>query len=640
MANRRVGRSVVWLAALTATVLALGREDLVGHQGSGTAPARPRTTAEHVAQMPSAPPPPFHLPEVGAEPEPLPEPSIQEPFEIGEALYDEARVPEAVVSLVSKMGIPILPDGAAASPPANGLRLDASEVRALIALARDDLASATDIENLPYTFADLHAALAPMLPGQSVEALADAYSRAYAENESALAAKVMMGQPITPETRLTRAHIWLLVMDGFASPGVAAWGTADRMLPDLPSPNPQWSPAEWKEVLARLPLVGADRVLAVEAPATIAQGAAPVSIVARLKPQAAPLVSRITGKTLLAPAKGSLTGQAITWDVAEDSVLRDVGELGTPTGDAQPIGADGVARLRYAPAADTSKGQGQAMEEWADVAGTLTARPLLASAYTVPSAVGNLVFGTTRFTKRVRVTWRSSDTYILLLSNLYQDVEVIIPPFGKGTRSGTDSLMGYLAKRRDGRYQAVLEVHSDSNMQVPSPDCKSSSIDARQLLLVVGRPVDGFGPAHKLFNYAWLEAGKEVRSMQAEPPVGYMALEFYPVSTPQPRFAGATAFDKCQPLIPAAPSQRGHGATAFQPLNDARWTTPGSGYVVALGRYGRGTYLERTMDNASSLAGATPNYGPKIADADTPSWVGVFARGYSEWLVWVRRPQR
>src|SRR5688572_8975853 len=217
---------------------------------------------------------------------PLPKPTLTEGFGIGEALYEESRVPEAIVSLLAQMNIGIIKDAPAASA-GGGLRLDESEVRALIALAEDDLASSTDLSNLPYTFTDLHAAVAGLLPKLTVEQLAEAYSVAYAGATDALVAGVMMGQPITPETRLTRAHIWLLLMDGFAGPAerTARWGTADRTLPDLPSPNPHWTAVEWKEVIARLPLL-ADRLLAVDSPLIAKQGTKgpgqPLNITARV----------------------------------------------------------------------------------------------------------------------------------------------------------------------------------------------------------------------------------------------------------------------------------------------------------------------------------------------------------------------
>lgn len=106
----------------------------------------------------------------------LPGAALTEPFEIGGALY-EGRAAEAIVSLLAQMDIRIAGDG---DDGAGGrLRLRPAEVRALIALAKDDLDSSTELDDLPYSFADVHRAVAPLLPGVSVQDLARRYARAY-----------------------------------------------------------------------------------------------------------------------------------------------------------------------------------------------------------------------------------------------------------------------------------------------------------------------------------------------------------------------------------------------------------------------------------------------------------------------------
>jgi len=149
------------------------------------------------------------------------EPSLQEPFEIGEALYDASRMEDGVVSLLALMHIGVVPDASAdAAQNGRGLTLSASEVRALADLGREDLESSTDIDNLPHSFADLHAAVADLLPGVSIEQMAAAYTRAYETDPDDVIGKSLMGRPIEPEMKLTRTQIWFLTMDGFA--GAAA----------------------------------------------------------------------------------------------------------------------------------------------------------------------------------------------------------------------------------------------------------------------------------------------------------------------------------------------------------------------------------------------------------------------------------
>ncbi|MCC7461562.1 MAG: hypothetical protein IT480_03765, partial [Gammaproteobacteria bacterium] len=294
---------------------------------------------------------PFPAPDT--VPDPLPEAGIAEPFAIGEALYDPDRVADAVMSLLERMGIDVLPDAAAPAP--GRLVLDESEARTLIALTEDDLEGSGGLEDLPFGFEDLHRAVAGLLPQMSVEELAEAYTRAYAAQPDSLVAQVLMGQPLEPQTRLTRTQIWLLLMDGFARPdgARATYGVADAGLPDLPSPNPAWSPAEWREVLARLPLVAASRLVAVR---QTANGATLQRVV-----QPPVLRSRITGKPLLAARAGSLAGQRVTWEVAEASPLRELGSLSTPTGQPVPIAANGTATFTLQPSG-ASSGPGELVQ--------------------------------------------------------------------------------------------------------------------------------------------------------------------------------------------------------------------------------------------------------------------------------------
>ncbi len=360
-------------------------------------PARPFSWSDPAPQATPFPSP-------SATPTPLPDASIAEPFAIGEALYDPGRVADGVMSLLARMGI-----GVSASASSQRLTLDESEVRTLIALAEDDLRGADDLENLPFGFVDLHRAISGLLPDLSIEELAETYTRVYAEAPDGLVAKVMMGQPLDPETRLTRVQIWLLLMDGFAAPdgAEAAYGAADRVLPDVPSPNPAWSAAEWREALARLPLVPASRLVAIEH----GTGAATL----RRAPQPPPLLSRLSGKPLLAARAGSLAGQAVTWEVAEGSSLRQLATLRTPVGQPATVGANGASVLSFQPIA-ASAGTGEPVEEWVTVGATLPACPLVSSAYDLPrpSATSSSARGASRCRSRccgappTSGAWRSS----------------------------------------------------------------------------------------------------------------------------------------------------------------------------------------------------------------------------------------
>jgi hypothetical protein len=544
---------------------------------------------------------------------PLPPPSLTEPFAIGEALYDEGRIEQAVVSLLALMQIGIAADGAPRPATGRVLVLDPAEVRTLVDIGREDLEASEDIENLPHSFADLHRAVSALLPSMSIDELAAAYTEAYQSRPDDLVAKAMMGQPLEPETRLTRTQIWLLLVDGFAGPSAAdaRWGTVDRVLPDLPSPNPQWSADEWKEVLARLPLVATDRILAVTAPGAARPGGsgpgAGVELTAQLRASVPALVSRLSGKSLVAARKGSLAGKAVTWEVAEDSVLHALGKVRTPTGAPTPIPADGVARFGYQPAADPTSGKGEVFEDVGQVQARFDGCQLVTAAYDVPPSMCGFVIGGRRLRGGVPVGWRPPETLAIRISSFFIGVNFDIPGLGGGTRTGLDKVEGWLAKRPDGTYHGRVKAETDATLTLRGgQQCLISFARGTQELYVIGRSVPGFGPAHRLQDYQWTTPGASTGpTMAAEPPDGgYLSLEFFPATEPV-----MTEDDpQCQPLLPAAPDQRGYGASYFLPFNDAQWTIPHAGYGVAL-RRGRATrYTDfSSRDPLADLGSATAN---------------------------------
>lgn len=537
--------------------------------------AAPHWTATPPVPEPFQPPSP--------DDDPLPAPSIQEPFAIGEALYVEDQVPDAVVSLLEKMHVPIVAAGTAA--PAKGLRLDGDEVRALIDLALHDLQGADGLENLPYSFADLHAAVAPLLPQMTVEALAAAYQQAYERRPDDLVPRVMMGQPIEPETRLTRAQIWLLLMDGFAAPdGETAWGTADRALPDLPSPVAGWSRAEWREVMARLPLLPARRLLTDDATSG--------RLSVRLAPQAPALVSRLTGRTLIAARPGSLAGQQVTWATGDEDRLTEIATVGTPLGQPVPVGATGVAQLSYQ-AADPTGGRGELVREWIPMTAALPACPLVSSALAVPAALCAQLIGDRRAGFDAMFTWRTADKIWVHIENHYS-LRLQVHHLGSVRRWGTDSAEGTLVLGAGGRYVGEMKAKAASTQwTLGSAQCKDEDYVTEQTLVVVGsKLLPGEEPRTGKVGmtqhtksrelYLWvsnLNTPKFGRNWIAEPPdQGYLGLEFFPGTG---RKVTTGVADPCRPNIRAT-SHRKFKWRAFLPLNDAQWTTAGGRYPIGL----------------------------------------------------------
>lgn len=601
MVSRRRRRGAAWLAALAVAGLAIRGTGATSEQAAtrpldalrkqraseGAGPRRPLSDATRPASLPA--------------------PALTEPFEIGGALYDPSRIPQAVVSLLALMRIGIESSPTAAGP---GLRLDESEVRSLIAMADQDITQAGDIENLPFTFTDLHKAVASLLPSMSVEQLAEAYTRAYESHPDALAAKVMMGQPITPDTRLTRAHLWLLLMDGFAGPAQGTWGTADATLPDLPSPQPAWSVPEWKELLARFPLVAADRLLSVESPSSLVQGAkgpgAAGQVTVRMAPKLPPLVSRLTGKTLLPARGGSLAGLDVTWELPEDSMLRSLGTVPADVGQPRRVGPNGTASFSYQPGASATRGAGRLITASGTVDATTDGCPLVKAAYDTPPQICGFMWGGSRVRARIPVGWWTPAWVDLDITNVS---DVTLDVRGSPIRTGAkrevnDWVHGTLALQPDGTFQGLVEAEAWGQQTMPAPRCTGMSVGSQQLY-VIGTVVDGFGPTHPAASYVWTNGANVAgASMASEPPDGHLSLEFFPAT--EPTFSALFGSDPCQSLIPADPSQLGHGATQFLPFNDAQWTIPHAAYGVAFKKSGITRYEDRT--SARTIAGSSVWY--------------------------------
>ena len=291
---------------------------------------------------------------------PLPEPSLTEPSDIAQALFNPGQVQDGVASLLAAMGVAIYDsEGTLVRPGADRgageLRLIEAEVRGFIAMTEEDLANAGESAG-PISIADLHRGLATSLPvGYSVEEFAAAYAEAYAAEPASLAAQVMLGQPIEPETRLLRIQMWLLLVDGFVSPGEtgigrspvlaavsrpssvgtvvarlpagATLGAAARFQPPLTSPMAGVSNTDWARVLARLPflaygvpfVVEGDGILIHEGHGRLGHN---LQLTARfLRPR------DLEQGQLLVRAKDIGCCLTITWDTSHESVLRDHGEV-------------------------------------------------------------------------------------------------------------------------------------------------------------------------------------------------------------------------------------------------------------------------------------------------------------------------
>jgi hypothetical protein len=487
------------------------------------------------------------------------------------------------------------------------------------------------MDKLPHSFADLHAAVAELLPGTSVEQLAEAYTRAYEARPEDLIAKALMGQPIEPETKLTRAQIWFLLMDGFAGAAAAngRWGTADKQVPDLKSPNAQWSAEEWREVLARLPLVTANRLVTLSAldvisPGTTA-GGPPVNVTARVDASAPPLVSRVTGRTLIPARAGSLSGQEVTWHVRDESVLHEIGKIVSPVDSPTGVGTDGLARFVFQPGVDPTRGAGQVVDDWETVEARFQTRGLVASAYAVPASLARLTFGTSRVPANLHLRWRSPDVLYVGVLNYYVNINFQIPGLGGGTRDGLDKVYAVLYKRRDGSYsgRGNAEVKATQTLR-GGTTCQKAAVTMSQMVRVKAEPQSGFGPTHILDDFLWAGAQLNLVGTMANPRPdgGYYRLIFSPMT--EPPFGR-----QCISIIPAGRDRQGWGADWFIPFNDAQWTTPEQGYGIALRARGLTAYFDTSSVDPLGLP--LPEVKALFQLTGTSIWMVIIARSFNEW---------
>jgi hypothetical protein len=437
-------------------------------------------------------------PEAESDAAALPEPSLEEPFAIGEALYDPEGVPLAVVSLLDLMGVPIVADQAAADR-AGRLTLSEAEVLELIDQGVEDATAAAESDDgsPPHTFADLHAWIAPFLNGIDAAGLAARYARAYERRPDDLVPAVLMGQPIEPETPLTRVQIWLLLVDGFVGPGertgtAALDGRGDGGRPAYavlrgarPSPaipvagrNTSWGTAlpGTQNVIGRLldiadfPWVTAHLpMLQSRVPFTISPGSAVaheghggngqrVVFEASIGPAAGPITAP-SGRPVLVPRpSASVAGVPIRWvpSQEDEETFEAHGTFQAALFTAMPTDAAGKVRLPYVPKRENANGVGRLRRERATMKASVKVRDLVFSRYELAPEFASfrpqLESGGYRATRSpARIEWHSDGLELELTSQF--DVALDLQALGKTHRWGFEGVRGSLARISDGLYR-------------------------------------------------------------------------------------------------------------------------------------------------------------------------------------------
>lgn len=522
-----------------------------------------------------------------SEPEPLPQPELTEPFAIGEALLDPARADQAVVSLVARMGI----------------KLNDKLIRGLIQMSRDDLANA-DAGRLPWSFRNLHAAIHPLLPELSVEQLAGQYNAAYAAAPDSLAAQLLQGQPLEPDTPLTRAQIWFLIVDAFAPPAVASrlaqlgptaqasssgpsYGTASLTFGELPSPILGLNNLDYFHLISILPMLAYELPFDVHPLLTRAHEGhggpgRQVAIEARIGASPNPRIGP-GGGILLRPRVTDRGNRMIWWEVRERSAMERHGSFDLPDGVPNRTDFMGVARLRYTPRKELANGQGAIFTKTASVRVRISQWDLLTSQYDMPPVLAGFALGdlTAVVPGIMEVAWHEKGMRIRLENNY--DARMNLGFLGTGWRRGTDIAEGSLEEQPDGTWEGTVTATIDMTqfIQGLGQNCAETTFTGTQELKVRGQIWGALGGAQTIVY--------DQAASTAEPDGGYLALTF---ETAEP--ASVTPTGPCLDLI-----ERDYGQPPFLPLNDARWTQTEGVYVIVLPTKGLLIYEDFTADSAS-----------------------------------------
>ena len=532
---------------------------------------------------------------------PLPAATLKDPTVIGDALYDPGRMAAGVVSLLSLMGVAVVPQGSTGS---GDLWLTEDEVRGLIAMGSEDARAIVPgmPGGSPYTFADLHAALKPLLPAMSVEDLAAKYAQAYQANPGDLVPQVFLTAPIAPDTGLTRVHLWLLFVDGFVPGKTAAarasgrmvaqgsalsWGTAGSALQGLVvSPDPRLSTLGYTLLLAHLPMIAWTIPFAVDPSSTTAHEGhgglgQTVAVAAHAGTPGPGEADPVTGVPLLLPTGRGLDGIPIHWSSGAEAVLSEHGSLDRPLGAPATSDAGGMARISYQPREEAAHNRGEVASAVADLDATVGVADLVTHHFVVPPQALGFLFGSRTASGMLDVEWHKPEGLWIYITNVHAVFfDTVILPAG-GSRVGADTVAGFLPLEEDGTFRGTIPGYafaSSLHMEAFGSVCEGSS-GSGQWLYVVGRRVSSGGPT-----------GSNLRIVSGAADGGDVHLTFYPASAPTD-----VQLSPCLNAVyfpGGGPDGRPNGW--YSPFNDSRWTEPGIGYTIHTAADGQLGYKDWT----------------------------------------------
>ena len=444
--------------------------------GTSTAVGTPSSMPSSAGQpSASGPPTPGRLPGTKS---PLPEPALRDAVAISDALSAPERVGPAVVSLLDLMGIAIVDGNGAVVRPASGtpataaLTLTEDEVRGLIAMGVADAAAMRrgGPGGRPFTFADLHAAVAPLIGGITAAALADAYARAYAAHPDTLLGRIFDRLSMRPDSALTRVHLWLLLVDGFVAGAATAaidvvpggrlalapgsgWGVAEPSLPDVRSPDPRLSQQGFALMMAHAPMLAYS--IAFDAQPLLSRAheghggpGQVVTMTARVGyPTVGNLFDPVTGAPIFVLIAPLPDGIDVWWSTSDTGVLNAHGAIDGIID--VPVRTDifGTAPLRYVPKEEEADGQGDEAADVANLEAKVGIRELVTHFYDVPPFALAFMMGDRISPALLEIAWHEKTEAVIKIvwTDTYDGVADTITFLGNLTGTEPDPVSGGVA---------------------------------------------------------------------------------------------------------------------------------------------------------------------------------------------------
>jgi hypothetical protein len=175
--------------------------------------------------------------------------------------------------------------------------------------------------------------------------------------------------------------------------------------------------------------------------------------------------------------------------------------------------------------------------------------------------------------------------------------------FGSAARAGTDIVSGTLTLQANGTWTGAVDADVDLSQELKGLGriCPMGRFLGSQRLDVRAKAVSGFNSKSQTITY---------RSGTANG--GFLELEVKPAAAPN--------IQQNAPCVDMY--QNDQYALPLLPLNDGRWTQPGSGYVIGLPQRGMLEYDDVTL-------AAAPN---------NPQPSGGMIPASSKWTIRVQRP--